>query len=133
MTQTSQSQKHLPAPERFISPDTPPTQRIDELIPSSPKWEQQTNWLKATLAKHWPGPLPQPFIGFDDEEDAFVSRACGAKCCCGSRERPGHDCQGLDGKTECSPTGEIQRCAAANPTAEGEGLARDHGQEAGLR
>lgn len=72
MTQTGQSQKQLPAPGRFVPPDTPPTQRIDELIPSSPEWAKQTCWLKATLSKHWPGPLPQPFIGFDDAEDAFV-------------------------------------------------------------
>ena len=72
MTQTRQSQKHLSDSERFVSPDTEPTHRIDELIPSSPEWAKQTGWLKATLTKHWPSHLPQPFIGFDDAEDAFV-------------------------------------------------------------
>ena len=59
--------------KRFISPVTPVNERIDQLTIHCPDQEQQAHWLKKTLETHWAGDLPQPFIGFDEEECAFVA------------------------------------------------------------
>ena len=58
---------------RFIQPVTPVSERIDQLTPYCLVQEQQARWLKKTLEAYWPMDLPQPFIGFDDEECAFVA------------------------------------------------------------
>ena len=59
--------------KRFIQPVTPVSERIDQLALHCPAQEQQAQWLKKTLEAHWPINLPQPYIGFDEEECAFVA------------------------------------------------------------
>ncbi len=59
--------------KRFTPPATPVSERIDQLILYCPDQEQQAQWLKQTLEANWAGDLPQPFIGFDEEECAFVA------------------------------------------------------------
>ena len=48
-------------------------------------------------------------------------------------EGPRHQRQGSAGTASVSPSRAVQRHPAADPAARGEGLARRHGQEAGLR
>lgn len=59
--------------KRFISPLTPVNERIDQIAIHCSGQEQQGQWLKKTLEAHWAWDLPQPFIGFDEEECAFVA------------------------------------------------------------
>ena len=60
------------------------------------------------------------------------SKACGAMCFCGCRKT-----QTPTPRICCTasgtPTSAVQRRPAADPAAQGEGLAWRHGQEAGLR
>ena len=58
-------------PNGFHAPDTPVGERLEqlELHPPRPKEKQ---WLKQTLATRWPEDLPQPFMGFDEDEGAFT-------------------------------------------------------------
>ena len=58
---------------RFTPPVTTVSERIDQLTIYSPDQRQQALWLKKTLEANWAGDLPQPFIGFDEEERAFVA------------------------------------------------------------
>ena len=59
--------------DRFTQPETPVSDRIDELMAYCVGHEGQTEWLKLTLETRWGKELPQPFIGFDEEEGAFVA------------------------------------------------------------
>lgn len=59
--------------ERFTSPSTPVGERIDQLSLYCTGQQQPAHWLKETLAAYWGVDLPQPFIGFDEEECAFVA------------------------------------------------------------
>ena len=59
--------------KRFTPPVTPVSERIDQLVLYCPGQEQQALWLKKTLEANWARDLPQPFIGFDEEERAFVA------------------------------------------------------------
>ena len=59
--------------KRFTPPATPVGERIDQLTIYCPGQEQQAQWLKQTLEANWAKDLPQPFIGFDEEECAFVA------------------------------------------------------------
>ena len=58
--------------QRFVSPATPVDERIDEIATYHPDKQHQTEWLKRTLKENWNGDLPQPFVAFDGEENAFV-------------------------------------------------------------
>ena len=58
--------------QRFIPPATPVDERIDQVAAYSTDKQHQAEWLKQTLREHWKGDLPQPFVGFDEEQDAFV-------------------------------------------------------------
>ena len=58
---------------RFTPPVTPVSERIDQLTLYCPEQQDQAQWLKRTLEAHWSRDLPQPFIGFDEEESAFVA------------------------------------------------------------
>ena len=57
---------------RFTPPTTLVSERIDEVTAYCTSKERQAEWLKRTLEEHWAGELPQPFVGFDEDEDAFV-------------------------------------------------------------
>ena len=58
--------------QRFVSPITPVDERIDQVAAYCTDKQHQAAWLKRTLQKHWKGELSQPFVGFDEEQDAFV-------------------------------------------------------------
>ena len=65
---------------RFLAPDTPPDERIDQLVLVEPEQQHllprrtgQAEWLKQALALHWNPDLPQPFIGYDAEEGTFFA------------------------------------------------------------
>ena len=58
--------------QRFLPPVTPVDQRIDQVAAYGTDWQRQADWLKQTLQEHWKRGLPQPFVGFDEEENAFV-------------------------------------------------------------
>ena len=65
---------------RYLAPQTPVSERIDELILEEQGNEdllldrqQQAVWLKQVVAQHWAPPLPQPFIGFDLEDGFFIA------------------------------------------------------------
>lgn len=58
--------------ERFIPPETPVSQRIDQVAAYCTGKNHQAEWLKQILEERWMPELPQPFVGFDDDEDAFV-------------------------------------------------------------
>ena len=65
---------------RYLAPETPVAERIDELILEEQGREdvllarqQQAEWLKGAMASHWDAHLPQPFIGFDLDEDRFIA------------------------------------------------------------
>lgn len=67
-------------PARYLTPKTPVSERIDQLILEEDGNEelfldrqQQAEWLKQIMAAHWGLHLPQPFIGFDLEEGFFVA------------------------------------------------------------
>ena len=69
-----------PPSGRFLAPDTPPDERIDQLILVEPEQQHllprrtsQAEWLKQVLALHWNPDLPQPFIGYDIDEGTFVA------------------------------------------------------------
>ncbi len=57
---------------RFTPPVTPVAERIDQVTTYCTSKERQAEWLKRILEEHWTGELPQPFVGFDEDEDAFV-------------------------------------------------------------
>ena len=64
----------------FLAPDTPPAERIDQLVLVEPEQQhllsrrtRQAEWLKQVLALHWNPKFPQPFIGFDTDEGTFVA------------------------------------------------------------
>ena len=57
---------------RYIRPTTPVGERIDEVVSWHSGKEEQARWLKKVLQEQWPETLPQPFVGFDDQDDAFV-------------------------------------------------------------
>ena len=58
--------------QRFFPPVTPVDERIDQVAAYCTDKQRQAEWLKRTLHEHWKGELPQPFVGFDEEEHAFV-------------------------------------------------------------
>ena len=58
-------------PNGFHAPDTPVGEPI-ELLEMDPPRPKEKQWLKQTLATRWPEDLPQPFIGFDEDEGAFT-------------------------------------------------------------
>ena len=71
MTSTAgKTQADTQPSDRFLAPDTAPTDRIDQLALVEPG---QAAWLKRALEIHWPAHLPQPFIGYDSEAGAFVA------------------------------------------------------------
>ena len=55
----------------FHAPDTPVGERIEQLQLDPPR-PKEKRWLKQTLATRWPEGLPQPFIGFDEDEGTFT-------------------------------------------------------------
>ena len=57
---------------RFTPPVTPVSERIDQVTAHCTGKESQTEWLKRTLDERWTGELPQPFVGFDEEQESFV-------------------------------------------------------------
>ena len=74
MTQKTGHPKQAQQPgDRFTQPETPVSERIDQLMPYCAGQESQAEWLKLTLEARWTKELPQPFIGFDEEEGAFVA------------------------------------------------------------
>ena len=65
---------------RFLVPDTPAADRIDQLVLVEPTQQHllphrtsQAEWLKQVLELHWNPDLPQPFIGYDTDEGTFVA------------------------------------------------------------
>ena len=65
---------------RYLAPETPVAERIDELILAEQGREdvlldrrQQAKWLKQAMASHWDLHLPQPFIGFDLDDGLFIA------------------------------------------------------------
>ncbi len=58
-------------PHGFHPPQTSVRERIDQLETKESHAECK-QWLKETMATRWPQKLPQPFVGFDDNEEAFV-------------------------------------------------------------
>ena len=65
---------------RFLAPNTPPAERIDQLVLVEPEQQHllprrtsQAEWLKQVLALHWKPDLPQPFIGYDADEGTLVA------------------------------------------------------------
>ena len=67
-------------PNKYLTPKTPVSRRIEQLILEEDGNEelfldrqQQAKWLKQIMAAHWALHLPQPFIGFDLEEGFFVA------------------------------------------------------------
>ena len=79
---TSVSYNHHQAKQvggRFVQPDTPVAERIDQLLLILPHEQQlnrhpgdQAQRLKQAMARHWGNNLPQPFIGFDLDEGMFI-------------------------------------------------------------
>ena len=64
---------------RFLVPNMPPADRIDQLVlvePGQqhllPRRTSHAEWLKQGLALRWNPDLPQPFIGYDPDEGTFV-------------------------------------------------------------
>ena len=64
---------------RFLVPNMPPADRIDQLVlvePGQqhllPRRTSHAEWLKQVLALRWNPDLPQPFIGYDPDEGTFV-------------------------------------------------------------
>ncbi|MCE2500869.1 MAG: hypothetical protein J4G13_08415 [Dehalococcoidia bacterium] len=65
---------------RFLTPNTPPADRIDQLVLVEPGQQHllarrtsHAEWLKQVLALHWKPDLPQPFIGYDADEGTFFA------------------------------------------------------------
>ena len=65
--------------DRFLAPNTPPADRIDQLVLVElgqqhllPRRTSHAEWLKQILALRWNPDLPQPFIGYDTDEGTFV-------------------------------------------------------------
>ena len=65
---------------RFLVPNTPPADRIDQLVLVEPSQQYllplrkiHAEWLKQVLALRWNPDLPQPFIGYDTDEGTFVT------------------------------------------------------------
>ena len=66
--------------DRFIAPETPAADRIDQLALAGddqqhliPDRVNHAAWLKQALELHWDAELPQPFIGYDSDQGAFVA------------------------------------------------------------
>ena len=57
---------------RFYRPSTPAADRIEELKANLTGRDWEADWLRETLRERWKEDLPQPFIGFDDQEQAFA-------------------------------------------------------------
>ena len=73
MTSKASRKTHTVAiKSRFIPPTTPVAQRIDDVAAYFPGWEDAAVCLKAILSHRWPPDLPQPFIGYDNDEGTFV-------------------------------------------------------------
>ena len=69
-----------PFRNRYLTPQTPVSERIDQLILDEGDnkellldRQQQAEWLKLIMATHWGLHLPQPFIGFDLDEGFFIA------------------------------------------------------------
>ena len=65
---------------RFVAPNTPPADRIDQLVLVEPSQQHllrrrtsQAEWLKQVLALRWSPNLPQPRIGYDTGQGTFVA------------------------------------------------------------
>jgi len=65
---------------RYLAPQTPVAERIDELILEEQGDEallldrkEQAEWLKQAMASHWALHLPQPFIGFELDDGLFIA------------------------------------------------------------
>ena len=65
---------------RYLTPQTPVAERIDELILEEQGDEallldrkEQAEWLKQAMASHWGLHLPQPFIGFELDDGLFIA------------------------------------------------------------
>ena len=65
-------QNEANAASRFFQPSQTASERLEELLAWIPEQQQQAQWLAQLLHERWPTPLPQPFIGFDEEEQGFV-------------------------------------------------------------
>ena len=70
----------LPSWSRYLAPQTPVAERIDELILEEQGDEallldrkKQAEWLKQVMASHWGIRLPQPFIGFELDDGLFIA------------------------------------------------------------
>ena len=70
----------LSHPARYLSPQTPVAERINQLILEDQGNEEllldrreQAEWLKQAMASHWGFHLPQPFIGFASDEGLFIA------------------------------------------------------------
>ena len=80
MTSAARKTQTDPQPSgRFLTPDTPPADRIDQLVLVEPGQQHllphrigHAEWLKKVLALRWNPDLPQPFIGYDADEGTFV-------------------------------------------------------------
>lgn len=81
MTSATGQPKQIQQPgDRFVAPETPAADRIDQLVLVEhdqrdllPSRASQAAWLKQALAFHWSADLPQPFIGYDVKEGTFVA------------------------------------------------------------
>lgn len=69
-----------PHRNRYLTPQTPVAERIDELILEEQGHEdllldrlQQAKWLKQVMASYWGIHLPQPFMGFDLDDGLFIA------------------------------------------------------------
>ena len=58
-------------PHGFHQPKTSVRERIDQLEIKDAQAASK-HWLKDKMATHWPQDFPQPFVGFDSDEAAFV-------------------------------------------------------------
>ena len=73
---TSKASQHEGAGQtsnRFTPPVTPVSERLNQLTLHCPAQMRQAQWLRRTLEAHWGTDMPQPFIGFDEEERTFVA------------------------------------------------------------
>ena len=81
MTSTTGQSKRAQQPnDRFLVPETPAADRIDQLVLVDtgqqhllPRRTSQAEWLKQALALHWNSDLPQPFIGYDTDDGTFFA------------------------------------------------------------
>ena len=89
MTSTTGQSKRAQQPnDRFLVPETPAADRIDQLVFVDtgqqhllPRRTSQAEWLKQALALHWNSDLPQPFIGYDTDDGTFFAEwQSGTEC-----------------------------------------------------